>query len=102
MQATHIRPVKYRGSDSVTNGLALSGTLHWMFDRGLITVADGNETILVSRNKVHGDVTDRLLRPDGKIWMPEDKRNWPHPANLAWHRENIFDQMIAKGPAPWE
>jgi len=102
VQAAHIRPIEHNGSDSVRNGLALSGTLHWMFDRGLISVADDNETILVSRNKVPGDVVDRLLRPDGKIWMPEDNRNTPHPENLAWHRENIFGQMVAEGSAPWE
>src|SRR6056297_1525084 len=102
VQAAHIRPVEHDGSDSVRNGLALSGTLHWMFDRGLISVADDNETVLVSRNKVPGDVVDRLLGPDGTIWKPKDKRNWPHPANLAWHRENIFGQMASEGPAPWD
>ena len=30
VQAAHIRPVTSGGSDSVRNGLALSGTLHWM------------------------------------------------------------------------
>jgi len=40
VQTAHIRPVESRGSDSVRKGLALSGTLHWMFDRGLISVAD--------------------------------------------------------------
>ncbi len=35
VQAAHIRPVERLGSDAVRNGLALSGTLHWMFDRGL-------------------------------------------------------------------
>lgn len=90
----HIRPIQ--------NELELSSTLHWMFDRGLISVADDNETILVSRNKVPGDVTDRLLSRDGKIWKPEDKRNWPYPANLAWNRENIFGQMAAEGSAPRE
>jgi putative restriction endonuclease len=100
VQAAHIRPVEHKGSDSVRNGLALSGTLHWMFDRGLISVADDNATILVSRNKVPGDVIDRLLHPDGKLWMPEDQRNWPHPANLKWHRENIFGQVERAGP--WE
>jgi len=65
-------------------------------------VTDDNETILVSRNKVPGDVVDRLLRSDGNIWMPEDNRYWPHPKHLAWHRENIFGQMVAEGSAPWE
>lgn len=63
VQAAHIRPVEREGSDSVRNGLALSGTLHWMFDRGLISVADDCETILISRNKVPADVIDRLLVP---------------------------------------
>ena len=36
VQAAHIRPVAHRGPDSIRNGLALSGTIHWMFDRGLI------------------------------------------------------------------
>src|SRR3546814_9585906 len=37
VQAAHIRPVVSQGPDSVRNGLALSGTIHWMFDRGLIS-----------------------------------------------------------------
>lgn len=51
VQAAHIRPVSEKGGDSVRNGLALSSTLHWMFDRGLVSVAEDARTILVSRNK---------------------------------------------------
>ena len=102
VQAAHIRPVERQGSDSVRNGLALSGTLHWMFDRGLISVAEDLETILVSRNKVPGDVVDRLLAPDGKLRPPEDPRNRPHPENLRWHRENVFGQIVPEDGAPWE
>lgn len=101
VQAAHIRPVEQKGSDSVRNGLALSGTLHWMFDRGLISVADDSETILVSRNKVPGDVVGRLLAPGGRLLRPQDPRNAPHPENLRWHRENVFGQVIAEEPAPW-
>lgn len=101
VQAAHIRPVESRGSDSVRNGLALSGTLHWMFDRGLISVADDCETILVSHNKVPGDVVDRLLAPSGKLVRPEDPRNAPHPENWGWHRENVFGRSLPEGPTPW-
>src|SRR4051794_40209350 len=38
--AAHIRPVEASGPDIVSNGIALSGTAHWMFDRGLISFAD--------------------------------------------------------------
>jgi putative restriction endonuclease len=102
VQAAHIRPVESQGSDSVRNGLALSGTLHWMFDRGLISVAEDCETILVSRNKVPGDVVDRLLSPKGKLLAPREPYNAPHPANLRWHRENIFGQVDHSGAAPWD
>lgn len=100
VQAAHIRPVERQGSDSVRNGLALSGTLHWMFDRGLLSVAD-DLTILVSRNKVPADVVDRLLSPRGKLMLPADKRDWPHPHNLRWHRENVFGQVSVSDPEPW-
>lgn len=101
VQAAHIRPVEHQGNDTVRNGLALSGTLHWMFDRGLISVAEDGRTILVSRNKVPGDVTARLLPPDGRLFLPLDPKDAPHPDNLRWHRENIFGQAIADGPTPW-
>lgn len=100
VQAAHIRPVQRQGSDSVRNGLALSGTLHWMFDRGLIAVAE-DMTILVSRNKVPTEVVNRLIAPDLKLIMPRNERDWPHPDNLKWHRENVFGQMAFDPAAPW-
>lgn len=95
VQAAHIRPVEHQGSDAVRNGLALSGTLHWMFDRGLVSVADDCRTILISRNKVPRDIADRLISNNGKLLLPDDPRDAPHPANLAWHRENVFGQVGA-------
>ena len=97
VQAAHIRPVEKDGTDSVRNGLTLSGTLHWMFDRGLISVADDNETILVSQNKVPGDVVQRLLPADRKLLKPRDPHHAPHPENLRWHRENVFGQVVHEG-----
>lgn len=92
VQAAHIRPVEEGGSDSVRNGLALSGTLHWMFDRGLISIDPEEHRILISHNKVPGDVVQRLIQPGERLTLPDDPRNWPHPDNLRWHRENRFGQ----------
>lgn len=100
VQAAHIKPVEHQGSDSVRNGIALSGTLHWMFDRGLLSIAE-DWTVLVSRNKVPGEVVDRLIRPDGKLCLPRDERDWPHRDNLKWHRENVFGQYIPDDHPPW-
>ncbi|GAA2872255.1 putative restriction endonuclease [Aminobacter niigataensis] len=49
VEAAHIRPVEASGPDVVSNGIALSGTAHWMFDRGLIGLSDDLD-ILISRH----------------------------------------------------
>jgi len=89
VQAAHIMPVEDGGPDTIDNGLALSGTVHWMFDRGLITVAEDHR-ILVSHNKVPKDVADRLIAPDQKLYLPNNKRFHPHPEYLRFHREEVF------------
>lgn len=89
VQAAHIRPVKDDGPDIIINGLELSGTLHWMFDRGLISVGDDYE-ILVSDNKVPSDVRKKLISPTGKLSLPDDPRHHPHPDYIRYHRENIY------------
>ena len=38
LDAAHIRPVGRQGADSTANGLALTPTLHRMFDKGLFTL----------------------------------------------------------------
>ena len=88
VQAAHIRPVAAGGSDSVRNGLALSGTIHWMFDRGLVSV-DDDFTILAASGHLPPTIT-RLFRADRKLVIPNRPEISPHPAHLRYHRENIF------------
>lgn len=40
VEAAHIRPVEHDGPDIVSNGIALSGTAHWMFDRSLVSLSN--------------------------------------------------------------
>jgi putative restriction endonuclease len=89
VEAAHIRSVERGGPDIVSNGLALSGTLHWMFDRGLIGLGDGLE-ILVSRQVNDPDSVRGLINRDGVARMPGRAADRPHPAFLGWHRENVF------------
>lgn len=91
VQAAHIRPVRREGPDTVRNGLALSGTLHWMFDRGLVSVAEDHR-ILISHNKVPDDVVRRLVVPGQRLHLPRDPRAHPHPDYLRFHREEVFGQ----------
>jgi len=87
--AAHVRPVESNGPDIVNNGIALSGTAHWMFDRGLITFTDELE-IVVSRHVNDRDGVAGLINKTRRLMGPLAERDRPHPAFLGWHRENIF------------
>jgi putative restriction endonuclease len=87
--AAHIRPVEFGGPDIINNGLALSGTAHWMFDRGLVSVTDDLE-ILVSRHVNDREGAEALINPSRRLIGPLLERDQPHPAFLSWHRENVF------------
>jgi putative restriction endonuclease len=86
VQAAHIRPVAHQGSDSIRNGLALSGTIHWMFDRGLVSI-DEDYTILSARDRLPDAVT-RMLRT--KLLRPNRLDQRPHAHFLRYHRDRIF------------
>lgn len=88
VQAAHIRPVAERGPDSIRNGLALYGTAHWMFDRGLVSI-DDDLRILLAKDKIPDDAL-RLLSADGAVRVPVDETQRPHPKFLAFHREHVF------------
>lgn len=91
VEAAHIRPVEHDGPDIVSNGLALSGTAHWMFDRGLVGLAD-DLTILVSRQSNDIEAVTSMINSSGKILVPDRLANRPSTAFLTWHRENCFKQ----------
>ena len=91
VEAAHIRPVEARGPDFVGNGLALSGTVHWMFDRGLISL-DDDLKILVSRQLNDRQGVDAMLLPGGYALHPLHSRDRPHPRFLRWHRDYCFKQ----------
>ncbi|MCR6664307.1 MAG: HNH endonuclease [Luteimonas sp.] len=88
VQAAHIRPVEHHGPDTVRNGIALTGTAHWLFDRGLLSFDDNYKIIL----SPHGipDELDRLVKNGASLLLPEDLAKRPHQTYFRWHRENIF------------
>jgi putative restriction endonuclease len=87
--AAHIKPVEACGPDTVSNGVALSGTAHWMFDRGLISLADDLE-ILVSRQVNDPDSIRGLVNKSGRAIEPRRASDRPHPHFLQWHRDHCF------------
>jgi putative restriction endonuclease len=92
VQAAHVKPVAAGGPDIVQNGIALSSTVHWLFDRHLVSI-DEDYRLLVAHNRVPENLR-RLFRPDDRgLHLPPDRRLWPHPAFLAHHREAYAGAM---------
>jgi putative restriction endonuclease len=87
VQAAHIQPVAEAGPDSVRNGLALSSTIHWMFDRGLLSL-DDDLTVLVAEGHVP-DTVNRLINPGRKLRLPARPEFRPHPRFLQYHRRKF-------------
>lgn len=88
IEAAHIRPVEENGPDSPRNGIALSRTVHWMFDRGILSIAD-NGLILMAKRLVPDQVS-RMLNPQGCILLPNNPTFAPHRVFLRYHREHRF------------
>lgn len=93
VEAAHIKSVGAKGPDVVQNGLALSGTVHWMFDRGLLAVAD-DATILLSNHINDVEGVRKILLQRGRARFPDDQRERPDPQFLRWHREQCFKGAV--------
>lgn len=87
-QAAHIWPVDDGGPDIVQNGIALSATCHWLFDRHLISLTD-DYGLLVSHNRVPGELRTLFATQVERIHLPRDERLWPRREYVARHRERF-------------
>lgn len=86
IQAAHIWAVKDGGPDIVQNGIALSGTVHWLFDRHLITLSDEYQ-LLVSHNKIPSRLSELFYKHPHTIGLPKDQDNYPRLDFIRKHRE---------------
>ncbi|CAN5159651.1 HNH endonuclease [soil metagenome] len=89
VQAAHIWGVGEGGPDVVQNGLALSGTVHWLFDRHLISLNE-DYGLLVAHNRVPGELRGLFEKHMDRVRLPEDRRLWPHAEYVARHRERFM------------
>lgn len=87
-QAAHIWSVADGGPDEVQNGIALSATAHWLFDRHLISL-DDRFGLLVSHNKVPTELRQLFPSSGEPIRLPRDPRHHPRPEYVARHRERF-------------
>jgi putative restriction endonuclease len=88
VDAAHIQPVAAGGPDATRNGLALMKSMHWAFDRGLVSLADDGGILTVDRGL--DPTIFKLLPGDRRAFLPEKPDLRPHGAFLRWHREHVF------------
>lgn len=89
-QAAHVIALGRGGADEPRNGLTLTGTLHWAFDRGLFGVSD-NRTVIVPY-KVRAMRENEWLvqfhdKPIAEATTPTLRTA---PEAFAWHRANLL------------
>ena len=73
---------------SLFTGIALSATVHWLFDRHLISLTD-DYGLLVSHNKVPKPLRGLFARQHERVHLPRDRNLWPHLAYVQRHRERF-------------
>ncbi|MBL7966894.1 MAG: HNH endonuclease [Prolixibacteraceae bacterium] len=94
VDACHIVPFADAQGDTITNGIALSPTLHRAFDRGLVSVSNDYRVL------VHPHLTDHF--PDvgirqfnrQELYLPQDSRFYPSPEKFAQHRQRFAFESI--------
>jgi putative restriction endonuclease len=88
VQAAHVVPVSEGGTDDIRNGLALSHTLHWAFDLGLLGVRQ-DRRIYIPRGVRRMRANSFLREFSGKkIAEARNERMCVHPRAFAWHMKH--------------
>ncbi len=94
VDAAHIHQFKKGGSNHPTNGIALSKTAHWLFDRGFWSIAP-NLLVIVAENRFveAGEEAYLLKKMAGReLLRPQNDHYLPDQQCLAWHRrQHKFD-----------
>jgi putative restriction endonuclease len=103
LDAAHIRPVGDRGPDDVSNGLALTPTVHRLFDQGLISVRWSDDSLLLVRSPdldpsmVESPERGTVIALDEgqKLLLPPSRGHWPSREQVRYHNREVF-----RGPEP--
>jgi hypothetical protein len=96
-QAAHIKPVAAGGPDVVQNGIALSATVHWLFDRHLISI-DEDFRLLVTHNRVPRELVNFLRPQQERLLLPDDRRLCRPKRSVGDRHPVHFGLVIAGAP----
>ncbi len=92
VESAHIVPVSKGGADDIRNGLTLTQTLHWAFDRGLFGVLPDRMIFIpprVSRMKENAFLRQYDHKPISEAKTVSLR---VHKDAFAWHMENVVSE----------
>jgi putative restriction endonuclease len=90
VDAAHIHQFTKGGSNYPTNGIALSKTAHWLFDRGFWSITNDYLVMVKAHRFDESGDAAYLLKPRANtlILLPRNKNFWPGHEFLTWHRRH--------------
>jgi len=94
VDAAHIHQFSDSRNNDPRNGLALCKNAHWLFDQGLWTLSDDLRVMVATSAFTERSPDSKPIASyDGQqLRMPGDKKLWPSPVHLAWHRKHKFQR----------
>lgn len=90
VEAAHIRGVEHDGPDITTNGIALSRTAHWLFDRFLVSLS-GDLGLLYKPSLLPSSIVELIEPQRKKIILPRNKNFYPALRFVQFHRQ-MYEQ----------
>jgi putative restriction endonuclease len=93
VDAAHIHQFADSRNNDLDNGIALSKTAHWLFDRGLWTISDDYQVQVALDAFEESAPHDSLVlasKNGASILLPNDRHLYPNPLHLDWHRRRRF------------
>jgi len=88
VQAAHILSVAENGPDVTSNGLALSSTVHWMFDRHLVSI-DEDFKLLIADSFIPNEYLKLIEHATNGILLPKDSSKAPNQKFIQNHRSKF-------------
>jgi putative restriction endonuclease len=88
VHAAHIFAVADGGPDVVQNGIAMCGTVHWLFDHYFISLTDDHR-LLIAPDQVPAELQALMIPAGDKAYLPKLAGLHPHPKYLKRHRERF-------------
>lgn len=86
IDACHIIPFADAQGDTISNGIALSPTLHRAFDRGIVSVSDDYRVLIHPRLTDYFPQVGLQQFKNKELHLPYDSRFYPSPEKLQQHR----------------